>query len=765
MDPMVLIIIGVVIFVVFAILVMWARFYRKVDQGQALIVNRMREEPDVYFTGAVVLPIIHRSEVMDISLKTITLERRANDGLICRDNIRADIKVSFYVRVNKTGESVLQVAQTIGVRRASDQHTLEDLFLPRFSEALKTVGKRMDFEELYEKRHMFKDEIIEVIGDLNGYVLQDAAIDYLEQTSIEHMDPSNILDAQGIRKITELTSFQNIQTNQFKQTERKAVTKENTEAEAAILELMRQEADARSKQEREIATVKAREAAETVSVQAEEAKRAELAKIKAEEEVKIAEANKERQIEVALKNRERIVAIENERVVKDRDLESISREREVELMRIAKEKELEVQRKEIADVIRMRVVVDRDVAVEQERIKDVQAEAGATREKQVRVIAAEAEAQEKLVKTIKAAEASEEVAKFHAREKLTMADAELTVADKEATAKIRKAEGVQAETAAEGLAKVKVKEADAVATEKLGLAEAKVELEKYKSRAEGEEKQGLAKVKVQDAEATVIEKRGLAEANVLRERRLATAQGIEQEGLAQAKATRETLVAEAEGLRQKGLAEAEGAKEKGMAGAAVQLAEAQAVEKRALAEAEGIKQKLIAEAAGLAEKAAAMKALDGVGREHEEFRLRLDKDKAVELEQIRIQQSIAEAQAKVLAEAFGAANIQIVGGDGQFFDRFIKAVTVGRSIDGMVDHSKTVKAVAKDYLDGTSSLAGDVKEVLTRPAVTTETLKDVSLAALFAKLASGADGTTKKKLDKIVADLKALGFDELKLGE
>src|SRR5690606_24264579 len=93
MDPMILIVAGIVFFFVVAVLVMWARFYHKVDQGQALIVNRMRDVPDVYFTGAVVLPIIHRAEVMDISLKTITLERREKDGLICRDNIRADIKV------------------------------------------------------------------------------------------------------------------------------------------------------------------------------------------------------------------------------------------------------------------------------------------------------------------------------------------------------------------------------------------------------------------------------------------------------------------------------------------------------------------------------------------------------------------------------------------------------------------------------------------------------------------------------------------------
>lgn len=45
-----------------------AKFYQKVDQGKALIINKMTAEPEVTFTGGVVYPIIHRSEVMDISV-------------------------------------------------------------------------------------------------------------------------------------------------------------------------------------------------------------------------------------------------------------------------------------------------------------------------------------------------------------------------------------------------------------------------------------------------------------------------------------------------------------------------------------------------------------------------------------------------------------------------------------------------------------------------------------------------------------------------
>jgi regulator of protease activity HflC (stomatin/prohibitin superfamily) len=89
---------------------------------------------------------------MDISVKTVEIDRRGKEGLICKDNIRADIKVTFFVRVNKTPEDVLKVAQSIGCARASDQQTLDELFSAKFSEALKTVGKQLEFEELYTKR-------------------------------------------------------------------------------------------------------------------------------------------------------------------------------------------------------------------------------------------------------------------------------------------------------------------------------------------------------------------------------------------------------------------------------------------------------------------------------------------------------------------------------------------------------------------------------------------------------------------------------------
>ncbi|MFE6283637.1 flotillin family protein [Streptomyces sp. NPDC057877] len=511
--------IGVLVIALLAavlVLVLVSRLFRKVEQGKALIVSKMRKV-DVTFTGQVVLPVLHKAEVMDISVKTIKITRAGREGLICRDNIRADIRISFFVRVNKTVEDVVKVAQAVGTARASDRETLQELFHAKFSEALKTVGKQLDFTDLYTKREELRYRIIEVIGvDLNGYHLEDAAIDYLEQTPLTQLDPANVLDAQGIRKITELTAVEHVRTNEFQRHEEKEITRQNVDAREAILELERRQADAEIKQRREIETVRAREEAETARVVEEERLRAQSAFLRTEEQLGVQRENQAREVAVAAKNRERVIAIENERIEKDRVLEVIARDRETELTRIAASKEVEAEKREIAEVIRERVAVDRTVAEQEESIKRLRAVEEAERERQAVIIAAEAQAQEKLVKDIKAAEAAEQAATHRAAEELTLAEARLKSADLDARAKLRLAEGVQAETAAEGLAAVQVRDKEAEVIEKAGRAEAEAAEARLRAEAEGARARALA-------EAEAISGRLKAEAAGLTEKAAAMA--------------------------------------------------------------------------------------------------------------------------------------------------------------------------------------------------------------------------------------------------
>ena len=155
LDPMTITIIVILAVASFGLLVIGIRFYRKVEQGTAIVRTGVGGIK-VSFGGILVFPIVHRLELMDISVKRIEIFRHGSEGLICKDNIRGDIKVAFFVRVNKQSEDVLKVAQQLGCERASEQTALIELFDAKFSEALKTVGKQFDFVDLYTDREQFR---------------------------------------------------------------------------------------------------------------------------------------------------------------------------------------------------------------------------------------------------------------------------------------------------------------------------------------------------------------------------------------------------------------------------------------------------------------------------------------------------------------------------------------------------------------------------------------------------------------------------------
>lgn len=692
--------VGILFLALLGIFAIIKAFYIKVPQGTALIVNDTSKDPKVYFTGALVWPIIHKKELMKISLLTLEVDRRGKDGLICKDNLRADITVAFYLRVNETTEDVLKVAKSIGAERASDHQAVNTLFNAKFSEALKTVGKRFDLAKLFEERQSFRDEIVDVIGkDLNGYALEDVAIDYLEQTSKSSLDPNNIFDAEGIRKITEITAIHNIETNQKERDQELAIQKKNVETREASLALERQQADAEARQKREIESIRARESAETLKVKEEERLKAEQARIQTQQEIEVREENRQREVEIAQQNRTRAVTIEMEKVARARQLEIVAREREVELQQIEKEKALEEERKNIANVVRERVAVEKTVAQEEERIKEVREISEAERSKQVIVIEAQARAEQDLVRQVKQAEADENSAKYRALEISTMAQADLEAAAKQAEAKKRLAEGVEAEEAASGLAEAKVRQAKAEAEEKEGLVQATIMAEKLLAEARGEQEKGLAKARVLEAQALALEKQGLTEAKVLEEKLSAQARGDEQQALA---------------VEKQGLVEAKILEEK-------LSAQARGEEQLGLAQAEVIRQRLKAEADGLTEKFTAMGSLNDTAREHEEFRMRLEKGYEEAMASIAANKEIAKEQADVLAAALAKTNIDIVGGDGSFFNSFSKALSVGKAINGVVDKSPVVKNLLDTFVTKKTMVkdgnASDLSKLLENPEV------------------------------------------------
>jgi len=298
-------------------------------------------------------------------------------------------------------------------------------------------------------------------------------------------------------------------------------------------------------------------------------------------------------------------------------------------------------------------MLEKGVVQEQENMKDIEAFKTADREKQVKITIAEANAQEELIKTIKAAEAQKEAAKQEAEEINIEAEAKKQASEKEAEAR---------KTIAEAQAKEEAT---------LGMSEAQV----MHAKADANERQGIV-------EALIIEKKAKAEAA-----------GIE--------------------------------------------AKAEAIRKEGMAEAEVIKEKALADAAGIEEKAEAMKKLDGVGKEHEEFKLKLDKELQVDLAHVNIQKEIADAQAAVIGEALKAANIDIVGGETMFFDQIVGQITKAKGFDRLVQHSDNIQEV-KDAILGSDDVKGNllekIKEFATKYGISSEDIKNLTIANILMDL-------------------------------
>ena len=180
------------------------------------------------------------------------------------------------------------------------------------------------------------------------------------------------------------------------------------------------------------------------------------------------------------------------------------------------------------------------------------------------------------------------------------------------------------------------------------------------AEAKGAQEKGLAEARVIEATADANEKQGLADAKVLEERLLAQARGEAQVGATKATVTRDVGQSEADVLRDK----------------------------------------LFAEAKGLTEKFSALASLSDQARSHEEFRMQLEKNFEEAMAAIAANKDIAKDQAEVLATALAKAKIEIVGGEGDFFNSFAKSLSVGKAIEGVVGKSPVVQDVLARLLNG-----------------------------------------------------------------
>lgn len=178
--------------------------YRRVGAGEALVIERGNAPTRVSLGGALVLPLVHRAEVLDLSVRKVVVERRGRQGVSCMDGIRVDLRATLLVKVGRVEADVLRVAREVGCARANRPEDVQALLEERFACALANAASTFNFDELLADRGFFIDHVMMEVGeDLLGFKLERMSLGRLEQTPLDQLDPTNMMDAAGIQKLTE----------------------------------------------------------------------------------------------------------------------------------------------------------------------------------------------------------------------------------------------------------------------------------------------------------------------------------------------------------------------------------------------------------------------------------------------------------------------------------------------------------------------------------------------------------------------------------
>jgi uncharacterized membrane protein YqiK len=420
--------------------------------------------------GTIVLPVIHH--VIPVSLETMRLnvERRGPHALITRDNLRVDLSAEFYIKVEANSDHILQAARSLGGRNVQPD-AVSELVQEKLVSALRTVAATKELVELHAKRDEFASAVQEIVThDLasNGLTLESVTISSLDQTDPSQLQEKNVFDAQGLRKIAEITQKARVERNEIEQESQRQVVERNVATTKKVLDLQRDQAEFEAEQKMKVANVRAgrdREVAEFKIAQDEAIARRDIEKSKMLETSEV----------------ERALAVEQAQIAKK--LAMVAKMKEQETAEILKKQTIEVAErgKEVAVAEKERERAEAQAAVltaeaERESAKQkvitVQVTSEADREAGKQLIAAKQVIEQNKLRE----QTSADVAAYMALKK---AEAERQAAEAQYQAKLRlaEAESQSAVKRAEGDRAVKMVDVT-IGREQVGVEQARVEVER-----------------------------------------------------------------------------------------------------------------------------------------------------------------------------------------------------------------------------------------------------------------------------------------------
>lgn len=469
----VVMLVGIVLILAGAIMTAMS-FYRRASADQAFVRTGLGGSKVVLDGGTIVLPFFHR--VLEINLKTMKLgvNPRGANALITHDNLRANVLAQFYIRVQADQEHILNAARSLGDSSVNAE-AVEALVSEKLVSALRAIASQMDLFEIHTKRDEFAEKVKEhVKSDLeaNGLLLESVTISELDQTDPAELSDNNVFDAQGKRKITEITAAAQVERNNLEREAERARKLKDVETRQQILELERKQAEAEANQATEVAKVRAdkeREAQEALILQQ---RQIELAKIEKEKQIQAQEIARQQAVEIARAQQEQ--AVQAAQIAKDQQVQMATVEREKGVSLAERQKQIAIATQEAArakaEEEALRATAEREKAGQQ--VTTVTQLAEAEREANKKLIAARQQIEQDKLRL-------QTNADVDAYTKVKQADAEREAATKQAEARLQlaEAEAQSKERQARGEKAQQMVSVD-VAREQVNVEQAKVAVER-----------------------------------------------------------------------------------------------------------------------------------------------------------------------------------------------------------------------------------------------------------------------------------------------
>ena len=275
------------------------RLYHRSTREMAFVRTGLGGECVVINGGALVLPIVHEVLPVNLNVLRIPIERTRERALITRDRMRVDIEAEFFVRVRQDPVAVGVAASTLG-RRTLDSEALAELLASRFVAALRSAAATLSLDEMHEKRSDFIAALAEMAADalaMNGLELESVAITDLDQTDLQHFNPANRFDAEGLTRLIESIESRRTLRNDIEQSSVLAIRTRNLEAEKAQLELERDSERSRLEQEQALETLRAEQRTDIARTRAQREAEAEQARMEAGRTTREADIERQRRID------------------------------------------------------------------------------------------------------------------------------------------------------------------------------------------------------------------------------------------------------------------------------------------------------------------------------------------------------------------------------------------------------------------------------------------------------------------------------------